>query len=130
MARVLADANTLGAASGKRPPSRRAAGLGAAAIKAVGPLHGTMSSLRSSAESDTAVAQLLSGVLEQTGYPEALRAERTIEAQGRIENLEELVNVAAEYDVTRGRAGTRSPTSSRRSRSSPTRTRATTTPGW
>ena len=30
---------------------------------------------------------------------EALEAERTIEAQGRIENLEELVNVAAEYDA-------------------------------
>src|SRR5581483_9661973 len=29
---------------------------------------------------------------------EALQAERTIEAQGRIENLEELINVAAEYD--------------------------------
>ncbi len=39
-------------------------------------------------------------MLEQTGYLEALRAERTIEAQGRIENLDELVNVAAEYDVS------------------------------
>jgi DNA helicase-2/ATP-dependent DNA helicase PcrA len=37
-------------------------------------------------------------VLRETGYLEALEAERTIEAQGRIENLEELVNVAAEYD--------------------------------
>ena len=44
-----------------------------------------------------------SGVLEQTGYLEALRAERTIEAQGRIENLEELVNVAAEYDASEHR---------------------------
>ena len=41
----------------------------------------------------------------ETGYLEALEAERTIEAQGRIENLEELVNVAAEYDARRaGRA--------------------------
>ena len=54
------------------------------------------------------VAQLLSGVLEQTGYLEALRAERTIEAQGRIENLDELVNVAAEYDVVEGASRTRS----------------------
>ena len=37
-------------------------------------------------------------VLTQTGYADMLEAERTIEAQGRIENLEELVNVAAEYD--------------------------------
>ena len=37
-------------------------------------------------------------MLRETGYIEALEAERTIEAQGRIENLEELVNVGAEYD--------------------------------
>jgi DNA helicase II / ATP-dependent DNA helicase PcrA len=37
--------------------------------------------------------------LQETGYLEALEAERTIEAQGRLENLEELVNVAAEYDA-------------------------------
>jgi len=39
-------------------------------------------------------------MLQETGYLEALEAERTIEAQGRIENLEELVNVAAEYDAS------------------------------
>ena len=38
-------------------------------------------------------------LLQETGYLDALEAERTIEAQGRIENLEELVNVAAEYDA-------------------------------
>ena len=45
------------------------------------------------------IAELLKEVLQETGYLEALEAERTIEAQGRIENLEELVNVAAEYDA-------------------------------
>jgi DNA helicase-2/ATP-dependent DNA helicase PcrA len=45
------------------------------------------------------VAELLKEMLSETGYLEALEAERTIEAQGRIENLEELVNVAAEYDA-------------------------------
>jgi DNA helicase-2/ATP-dependent DNA helicase PcrA len=44
------------------------------------------------------VAALVNDVLRETGYLEALEAERTIEAQGRIENLEELVNVAVEYD--------------------------------
>ncbi len=44
------------------------------------------------------MAELLKEMLSETGYLEALEAERTIEAQGRIENLEELVNVAAEYD--------------------------------
>jgi DNA helicase-2/ATP-dependent DNA helicase PcrA len=36
-------------------------------------------------------------VLERTGYLQALEAERTIEAQGRLENLQELVGVAREY---------------------------------
>ena len=35
------------------------------------------------------------------GYLEALAAERTVEAEGRVENLEELVGVAAEFDVNR-----------------------------
>ncbi|MBW3562434.1 MAG: AAA family ATPase, partial [Actinobacteria bacterium] len=41
-------------------------------------------------------------VLSETGYLEALEAERTIEARGRIENLQELVEVAREYDATSG----------------------------
>ncbi len=103
VARVLGHANTLGASVwdvAAEPAS--IPGLGAAAIKAIGRFMDTMTSLRERAESDLPLAQLLSGVLEQTGYLEALRAERTIEAQGRIENLDELVNVAAEYDVSEG----------------------------
>ena len=47
----------------------------------------------------TPISTLLKEVLSETGYLEALENERTIEAQGRIENLEELVNVAVEYDA-------------------------------
>jgi DNA helicase-2/ATP-dependent DNA helicase PcrA len=43
------------------------------------------------------VPELLERVLEQSGYLESLEAERTIEAQGRTENLMELVGVAREY---------------------------------
>ena len=43
-------------------------------------------------------------MLDRTGYLEALEAERTIEARGRIENLEELVGVAREYDSAAGDA--------------------------
>jgi DNA helicase-2/ATP-dependent DNA helicase PcrA len=49
-------------------------------------------------EANPPIAELLKEVLQETGYLESLEAERTIEAQGRIENLEELVNVAVEYD--------------------------------
>jgi DNA helicase-2/ATP-dependent DNA helicase PcrA len=73
-------------------------GLGAAAIKAVSRFHETMEGLQRQAES-APVAELLQAVLDQTGYLEALAAERTIEAEGRAENLEELVGVAAEFDA-------------------------------
>jgi len=43
------------------------------------------------------VAELLEAVLAQSGYIEALEAERSIEAQGRIENLEQLVEVGREF---------------------------------
>ena len=56
-----------------------------------------------------------------SGYLEALEAERTIEAQGRIENLQELVGVAREY--LEQAAEPSLSRSCRRSRSTPTRTR-------
>ena len=40
-------------------------------------------------------------MLSETGYLESLQAERTIEAEGRAENLQELVGVAAEFDANR-----------------------------
>jgi DNA helicase II / ATP-dependent DNA helicase PcrA len=46
------------------------------------------------------VGDVLAETLEESRYTEALQAERTIEAQGRLENLEELVGVAREYDAT------------------------------
>ena len=73
-------------------------GLGAAAIKAIGRFMGTMEELRELARSGASVAELLEQTLRKTGYLEALEAERTIEAQGRLENLEQLVDVAAEFD--------------------------------
>ena len=41
------------------------------------------------------------GDLTESGYLDALAAERTIEAEGRAENLEELIGVAAEFDANR-----------------------------
>jgi DNA helicase II / ATP-dependent DNA helicase PcrA len=72
------------------------AGVGAAPLKAVREFQTLMQSLMSGAlELD--VADLLERVLEGSGYLATLEAERTIEAQGRIENLQELVGVAREY---------------------------------
>jgi DNA helicase-2/ATP-dependent DNA helicase PcrA len=74
------------------------AGLGAAAIKAISRFHETIDGLRARAE-EAPVAELLEATLRESGYLEALEAERTIEAEGRAENLEELVGVAAEFDA-------------------------------
>jgi DNA helicase-2/ATP-dependent DNA helicase PcrA len=50
------------------------------------------------------VADTIETVLRRTGYLAELEAERSIEAEGRIENLQELVGVAREFDeqVDRG----------------------------
>ena len=75
-------------------------GLGAAAIKSISRFTELIEELRAEFE-NSPVAELLRALLERSGYLDALRAERTIEAEGRIENLEELVGVAAEFDANR-----------------------------
>jgi DNA helicase II / ATP-dependent DNA helicase PcrA len=72
------------------------AGVGAAPLKAVHALRTLLVSLQSAAQ-ELKVPELIEAVLERTGYLEALEAERTIEARGRIENLQELVGVGQEY---------------------------------
>ena len=102
-------------------------GLGTAAIKALTRFMDTMAELRKlagtasddgtaereddelSLDIDAAtgnagdgvpVGDLLEAVLSQSGYVEALEAERTIESQGRLENLEQLVEVGREFDAS------------------------------
>ncbi len=102
-------------------------GLGAAAVKALRRFMDTMEELRSlagmpavGAQADAAdgatrdegegeavgpgvpVGDLLEALLSQTGYTEALEAEHTIESQGRIENLDQLVEGARTFDALAG----------------------------
>jgi DNA helicase II / ATP-dependent DNA helicase PcrA len=99
--RIVSHANTVGepvwevAAAPEDVP-----GLGAAAVKAVGRFMSVMQRVRERAVGGAPVGELLEETLSETGYLDALRAERTIEAQGRLENLEELVGVSREYDAT------------------------------
>jgi DNA helicase-2/ATP-dependent DNA helicase PcrA len=46
----------------------------------------------------TTVAGLVRRILEESGMTEVLKAERTLEAEGRVENLQEFVGVAEEFD--------------------------------
>jgi DNA helicase-2/ATP-dependent DNA helicase PcrA len=99
--RLRAHANTTGRTIwdvAREPES--VPGLSAAAIKSVGLFVELIEGLRAEFEGGP-VADLLRALLERAGYLDALRAERTIEAEGRIENLEELVGVAAEFDANR-----------------------------
>jgi superfamily I DNA/RNA helicase len=100
MSRVIGWANTAGITVWDAAVDPEAVpGLGTAAVKAFHRFMGTMRVLRERAESGAPISALLNELLRETGYLDALEAERTIEAQGRMENLEELVNVAAEYDT-------------------------------
>jgi len=74
------------------------AGVGAAPLKAVDRFRTLMQSSMAGALELT-VPELLERVLDKSGYLESLEAERTVEAQGRIENLLELVGVAREYQA-------------------------------
>jgi DNA helicase-2/ATP-dependent DNA helicase PcrA len=73
-----------------------AAGVGTAPAKAVASFRTVIQSLMSASQ-ELEVPNLIERVLEQSGYMDSLEAERTIEAQGRIENLQELVALAREW---------------------------------
>ncbi len=101
LSRVLTHSQTMGisvwdAAAG----AASVPGLGAAAVKALDRFMTTMAGLRERADQRVPVGDLLDAVLHESGYLDWLEAERTIEAQGRTENLQELVEVAREFDAS------------------------------
>ncbi|MGA2469989.1 MAG: UvrD-helicase domain-containing protein [Solirubrobacteraceae bacterium] len=101
LSRLLAHCATLGwpvwdvAVNAERVP-----GLGRAAISSLGRFMDVMGELRALAQGGAPIAELLEATLARSGYLEALEVERTFEAQGRIENLEELIGVAREFDAS------------------------------
>ena len=98
IARLVTFADGLGISLWEALGHVEEAGVAAASGKAVKQFRSVMETLMATA-SDADVATIVEAVLDRSGYLEALEAERTIEASGRIENLEELVGVAREYDA-------------------------------
>ena len=96
IARLVAHAQATGRTLFQAMADPEAAAVAPASSRAIRAFHATMESLQALAQ-DLPVDELLERVLEKTGTLEALEAERTIEARGRIENLQELVGVAREY---------------------------------
>lgn len=75
-------------------------GLAPAACRAMTALADCLASWRTRAQETPAqpVAAIVEMVLRESGLLESLRAERTLEAEGRLENLQEFLGVAQEYD--------------------------------
>jgi DNA helicase-2/ATP-dependent DNA helicase PcrA len=100
LSRVLAHAETMGISTWDAALDPEGVpGLGTAAVRSFTRFMDTMKGLRERVEQRVPMGDLLEAVLHESGYLEALQAERTIEAQGRIENLEQLVEVAHEFDA-------------------------------
>jgi DNA helicase-2/ATP-dependent DNA helicase PcrA len=98
IARLVTYADGLGTSLWEAMAHVEEAGLASASAKAVTQFRNVMESLMATA-TDASVATIVEAVLDRSGYLESLEAERTIEARGRIENLEELIGVAREYET-------------------------------
>ncbi len=61
-------------------------------------IEALITKIKESAENGKAVSDVVIAAIEDTGYANALRAENTDESAARLENLEELVNAAVDYD--------------------------------
>ena len=77
--------------------------LGSRAISALKSFRSVVNKLATMAEtrddsSKEPVSDIVRAAIIETGYENALRSERTDEAEGRLENLQELVNAAVDYD--------------------------------
>ncbi len=71
--------------------------------KKLKPFVELMEGLQEMARTQSALA-VAQAVIERTRYIERLEAERTLEAEGRVENVKELLNAIAEYGEITGEA--------------------------
>ncbi|HEX6392051.1 MAG TPA: DNA helicase PcrA [Acidimicrobiales bacterium] len=74
------------------------AGVTGKALGGLRALMGLLSELRAERDQGIGPAELLEALMDRTGYMAEIAAEHTIEAAGRIENLEELVGAARESE--------------------------------
>jgi DNA helicase II / ATP-dependent DNA helicase PcrA len=74
-------------------------GLAARSAKAIEGFNDLIGSLRAMAEAGSPVGDLAAAVLDQTGYVDQLEESSDLQDAGRIENVNELVSVAREFDV-------------------------------
>ncbi|HEY3811157.1 MAG TPA: 3'-5' exonuclease, partial [Acidimicrobiales bacterium] len=75
-----------------------AAGITSKALRGILDLHRFLAELRADRAAGTGPATLLETVVDRTGYLAGLEADHTVESDGRIENIEELIGAAREAD--------------------------------
>lgn len=61
-------------------------------------IEGLIGKISAHSESGSAVSEVVIAAIEDTGYANSLRIEASDESEARLENLEELVNAAVDYD--------------------------------
>ncbi|MBD0370987.1 MAG: UvrD-helicase domain-containing protein [Pyrinomonadaceae bacterium] len=61
-----------------------------------------VSAVQNAASSESPVSDVVKAAILDTGYSNALKAENSDEAEARLENLQELVNAAVDYDKQEG----------------------------
>jgi DNA helicase-2/ATP-dependent DNA helicase PcrA len=96
VAKVAAHAHAAGLTFRAALEQAATAGVGGKALGGIQDLLDIMSEVEGAA--DTGVAATVEAVLEDTGYLAELEADRSLEAESRIENLRELVGVCREFD--------------------------------
>jgi DNA helicase-2/ATP-dependent DNA helicase PcrA len=74
-------------------------GLAARSARAIEGFNELIASFRAMAEAGSPVGDLAAAVLDQTGYVTELQESSDLQDAGRIENVNELVSVAREFDV-------------------------------
>jgi DNA helicase-2/ATP-dependent DNA helicase PcrA len=79
-------------------------GLAARSAKAIGGFNELIGGLRAADEGGMAVSDLAEAVLERTGYVADLQASSDLQDASRIENLNEMVSVAREFDAISSQA--------------------------
>jgi DNA helicase-2/ATP-dependent DNA helicase PcrA len=75
------------------------------AARAIEGFNDLLAGLRADADAGLPVAEIAEAVLERTGYVAELQASSDLQDASRVENLNELVAVAREFDALRGQAG-------------------------
>ena len=98
IARLDAWATASGVPFAEALAAAEAAGVTGRALGGIQELRALLDQVRAQLEQGASPEKLLSEVIDRTGYAHELESEGTVEAAGRLENIAELLGVAAEHE--------------------------------